>query len=77
MFTAHATEFATNPAFLLMLALLATAAANVAFLHLVPYRSVGAWNVAGRAPGAARVAALSSIVIRIGVITCVRLIAYF
>jgi hypothetical protein len=77
MFTAHATEFATNPAFLLKLALLATAAANVGFFHLVPYRSVGAWDVAGRAPGAARAAALSSIVIWIGVITCGRLIAYF
>jgi hypothetical protein len=77
MFTAHATEFATNPAFLLKLALLATAAANVAFFHLVPYRSVGAWDVRGEAPVSARVAALSSIVIWIGVITCGRLIAYF
>jgi hypothetical protein len=77
MFTAHATEFATNPAFLLKLALLATAAVNVAFFHLVPYRSVGAWDVAVEAPGAARVAAVLSIVIWIAVITCGRLIAYF
>jgi len=40
MFTAHATEFATNPSFLLKLALLATAAANMAYFHAVPYRSV-------------------------------------
>jgi hypothetical protein len=77
MFTAHATEFATNPAFLLKLALLATAAANVAFFHMVPYRSVREWDVAADAPGAARVAAVSSIGIWIAVITCGRLIAYF
>ena len=77
MFTAHATEFATNPAFLLKLGLLATAAANVAFFHAVPYRTVGAWDVAGEAPGAARFAVLSSIVIWVAVITCGRLIAYF
>jgi len=77
MFTAHATEFATNPAFLLKLALLATAAANVAFFHMVPYRSVGAWDVGQEAPGAARVTAVSAIAIWIAVITCGRLIAYF
>ncbi len=77
MLTAHATEFATNPAFLLKLALLATAAANVAFFHMVPYRSVRQWDVTGAAPGAARAAAALSIVIWIAVITCGRLIAYF
>jgi hypothetical protein len=76
MFTAHATEFATNPAFLLKLGLLVTAAVNVAFFHMVPYRSVSAWHIAGP-PGAARAAAVLSIVIWIAVITCGRLIAYF
>ena len=77
MFTAHATEFAANPAFLLKVALLATAAMNVAFFHAVPYRSVSEWDVAAEAPGAARGAAVLSIVIWIAVITCGRLIAYF
>ena len=77
MFTAHATEFATNPAFLLKLALLVTAAANVAFFHGVPFRSVSAWDVAGAAPGAARGAAVLSIGVWIAVIACGRLIAYF
>ena len=77
MFTAHATEFATNPAFLLKLALLATAAVNVAFFHFVPYRSVSGWDVAAEAPVGARAAAMSSIAIWIAVITCGRLIAYF
>ena len=77
MFSAHATEFATNPAFLLKLGLLASAAANVAFFHLGPYRSVQGWNVEVRAPGAARAAAALSIAIWIAVISCGRLIAYF
>ena len=77
MFSAHATEFATNPAFLLKLGLLASAAANVAYFHLGPYRSVQAWKVAGPAPGAARAAAALSIAIWIAVISCGRLIAYF
>ena len=77
MFAAHATEFSTNPAFLLKLALLVTAALNAAFFHFVPYRTVDAWDVAGEAPGAAQASALLSMLIWIGVITCGRLIAYF
>lgn len=77
MFTAHATEFATNPVFQLKLALLATAAANVAFFHLGPYRMVHAWDDAGDVPGTARAAAALSIAVWIAVITCGRLIAYF
>jgi hypothetical protein len=73
----HATEFATNPAFLLKLGLLAAAATNVAFFHLGPYRSVRAWDASGQAPGAARASAALSIVIWIAVIACGRLIAYF
>ena len=77
MFVAHATEMATNPAFQLKLILLATAAANVAFFHLGPYRTVRAWDGAGEAPGTARAAAALSIAVWIAVITCGRLIAYF
>jgi len=77
MFTAHATEFATNTAFLIKLTLLAAAAANVAFFHRVPYRSVAVWDSAGIAPAGARAAAALSIAIWIAVITCGRLIAYF
>ncbi len=77
MFSTHATEFATNPAFLLKLGLIAVAAANVVFFHLLPYRSVRAWDVAGQAPNAARAAAVLSILVWIAVISCGRLIAYF
>ncbi len=77
MFSAHATEFANNPAFLLKLGLIALAGANVAFFHLGPYRLVHAWGDAGPAPGAARATAALSIAIWIAVIACGRLIAYF
>jgi hypothetical protein len=77
MFTAHATEFATNPAFLLKLGLIAAAGANVVFFHMLPYRSVSAWDTGGDAPGAARASAALSIVIWIAVVSCGRLIAYF
>jgi hypothetical protein len=77
MFAAHATEFATNPAFLVKLGLLALAGANVAFFHRVPYRTVRFWDARGLAPAAARSAAALSIAVWIGVIACGRLIAYF
>jgi len=77
MATAHATEFANNPALLLKLGLLAAAAANVACFHLGPYRSVPAWDAAGAAPATARASAALSIAIWAGVIACGRLIAYF
>ena len=77
MFSAHATEFANNPAFLLKLGLIALAGANVAFFHLGPYRLAHVWGDAGPAPGAARAAAALSIAIWIAVIACGRLIAYF
>jgi hypothetical protein len=77
MFAAHATEFATNPAFQLKLALLATAAANAAFFHLGPYRTVRSWDGSAQVPATARAAAALSIAVWIAVITCGRLIAYF
>ena len=77
MFSAHATEFATNTAFQLKLSLIALAGANVAFFHLGPYRLASQWSGSGPAPAAARVSAALSIVIWIAVIACGRLLAYF
>lgn len=77
MFSAHATEFATNTAFQLKLSLIALAGANVAFFHLGPYRLARQWSDAAPAPATARVSAALSIVIWIAVIACGRLLAYF
>jgi metal-dependent amidase/aminoacylase/carboxypeptidase family protein len=76
MFIAHATEFATNPAFQLKLALITAACLNAAVFHRWPFRTVSAWDVATVTPTAARVAAVSSLLLWAGTISCGRLLAY-
>jgi len=76
MFTAHATEMASNPAFQLKLVLLAAAALNAAAFHLRTFRTVAAWDHGVSAPSGARVAAILSLLLWSGVITCGRLLAY-
>jgi len=76
MFSAHATEFATNPAFQLKLALLAAAAVNATAFHLRTFPTVAAWDHGAPAPAAAKVSAILSLLLWSGVITCGRLLAY-
>ena len=77
MFVAHATEFATNGAFQLKLALIGLAFLNAGIFHRWPFRAVGDWDTELTAPRPARVAAVLSLGLWIGVITCGRLLAYF
>jgi hypothetical protein len=77
MFAAHATEFAESPVFQLKLALIALAVANAALFHQWPFRSVARWDTGGAAPVPARVAAVLSLVLWTGAISCGRLLAYF
>ncbi len=76
MFTAHATEFWTNPAFFVKLSLIALAGINALWFHRGAYRSAGGWDVERAAPAVARVAALLSLLLWVGVISCGRLLAY-
>jgi hypothetical protein len=76
MFATHATEFARNPAFLLKLLLLAVAALNAATFHLSVYRTAIDWNRDAPTPAAAKLAALFSLALWLGVIACGRMIAY-
>ena len=76
MFAAHATEFATNPAFQLKLTLITAGCLNAAVFHRWPFRSVSAWDVEHPTPPVARVAAVASLLLWAGVITCGRLLAY-
>ena len=77
MFTAHATEFAVNPAFRLKLILIGAALLNAAAFHRWPFRSVARWNISAGTPAWARLAAVVSLVGWIGAIACGRLPAYF
>jgi hypothetical protein len=76
MFVAHATEFADNPAFQLKLALITAACLNAAVFHRWPFRAVSAWDVGTQAPLAAKGAAVLSLTLWAGVISCGRLLAY-
>lgn len=76
MFTAHATEMAANPALRLKLVLLAAAGVNALVFERWTFRSVSAWNREAAAPAAARLAAILSLVLWAGVISCGRLLAY-
>lgn len=76
MFTAHATEFWSNPAFAVKVALIGLAGVNALAFHLGPYGDVHGWEVERPAPASARVGAALSLSSWVGVIACGRLIAY-
>jgi hypothetical protein len=76
MFMAHATEMAENPAFRLKLLLLVIAGLNAAGFHRGPFQSVRNWNHNVTIPTTAKVAAVLSLVLWVGVITCGRMLAY-
>jgi hypothetical protein len=76
LFTAHATEMAANPAFRLKIVLLAMAVLNAALFHQGPFKSVPVWDHDVPAPTAAKLAALLSLMLWTGVLTCGRLLAY-
>ena len=76
MFTAHATDFISNRAFVLKMSLLMAAGANALWFHLGPYRSVTLWDTVVPAPAAAKFSAALSLAIWLCVISCGRLLAY-
>jgi hypothetical protein len=76
MFTAHATEMASNPAFQLKLTLLIAAGINAAAFHAGVFRTVTAWDTEAAAPLGAKISGILSLCLWAGVITCGRLLAY-
>ena len=75
MFTAHATEWAENPAFRLKLLLIVAAGLNAWAFHRGP-SARARWDRDLPARPRARVAAGLSIALWLSVITCGRLLAY-
>ena len=73
MFTAHATEFLTQPLFMLKMGLIAAGGINAAMLHTGPLRAI---EGDAAPPARIRIAAAISLVLWIAVIVCGRFLAY-
>jgi hypothetical protein len=76
LFATEATALIDNRAFVTKMVLLMLALTNAAAFHMGAFRGAEQWDQGMTAPRAARLHALASIVIWIGVIACGRLIAY-
>ena len=76
MFVAHASDFLTNPAFQIKLALILTALVNAGLFHTRAHRSIAAWDREVSVPVFARVHGAASLAIWFGVLACGRLLAY-
>ena len=76
MFVAHAGDFIGNPAFVTKMSLLFCAATNAAVFHAGVFRGVAGWDSGVATPAAAKMHALISLLIWLGVLSCGRLLAY-
>jgi hypothetical protein len=76
MFSAHATDFIGNPAFVTKITLILIAFANAVAFHVGTFRGAGAWDTQRAAPAAAKVHAIVSLLLWFTIISCGRLIAY-
>jgi Family of unknown function (DUF6644) len=74
MFTAHATEFVTQPVFMLKMGLILAAGVNAALLHAGPLRDLASDDL--DPTSRMRLAGALSLVFWLGVITCGRMLAY-
>jgi len=73
MFTAHATEFLTQPLFMLKMGLIAAGGINAAMLHTGPLRALDADALPS---SRIRIAAAVSLALWVAVIVCGRFLAY-
>ena len=74
LFSADASHVVRHPAFQSKLLLIAAALVNVVIAHLGPWRRIAQWGT--EVPGSARVTALLSLLLWLGVVCAGRLIAY-
>jgi hypothetical protein len=76
MFSAHATDFIGNPAFVTKITLILIAFANALAFHVGVFRGAERWDTHRPAPGPAKLHAVVSLGLWFAVISCGRLIAY-
>lgn len=76
MFSAHASEFIDNRAFIIKLTLLMLAITNAAAFHAGAFRSAATWDRDADVPVGARMHAAASVLLWLSIIACGRLIAY-
>lgn len=76
MFSAHATDFVSNEAFITKMTLLMLAGVNALWFRVGPYQSVRAWDVHVMPPAAARASGALSLILWLSIISCGRLLAY-
>ena len=76
LFAAHASATWANPAFRLKLLLLVAAAANALVFQRWNWSTIGTWRNDPTPPLTAKIAAVLSLLLWTGVVTCGRLIAY-
>jgi hypothetical protein len=74
LFSADASHVVRNPAFQTKLLLIAAALVNIVIAHVGPWRRVALWGA--EASGGAKVTALVSLLLWLGVVCAGRLIAY-
>jgi hypothetical protein len=77
MFGVNADELLDSRPFKLKMALLLAAGLNAAFFLTGPWQTVKQWDVGASAPLAAKLSAIASLFLWMGVISCGRLLAYF
>ena len=76
MFSAHASEFIDNRAFVIKLTLIMLAGFNAMAFHAGVFRRAAAWDVDVACPMQAKAHAIVSLAIWAAVVSCGRLIAY-
>ena len=76
MFASEASDLVGNRAFVVKMLLLMLAGANAGAFHLGSFRDAELWDQNAPSPRGAKLHAIASMLIWIGVITCGRLIAY-
>ncbi len=76
LFSSAATIYAANPAFRIKAVLLALAGLNMAYFHLLPYRSIHLWDELVSPPLKARIAGGVSLACWIGVVAAGRWVGF-